>query len=1052
MKAKVFFLVVMLGWSTSILAQDTLLDNFNTVRGWKPITSDGVSMSIGSAQGYTGRSMVIHFQFHGGSGYAIAEKAFPIELPDNYEFTFYYKGDTPVNNFELKLLDSLGNVFWIKQLNIHYPGVWTRKTITKDEISFAWGPSGGGIIRRIDSIQFVVSAGIGGKGTIYIDDFRLQKLIPNSVSLPAPIASASSYKVGHDPAAAIDGEGSTSWQSLGKTNTEWFEVDRQQVRDLGGLTVKWEGKSFATHYIIDLSDDGERWAKGYEVLNGNGGTDYIYLHHAEARYVKLDLLKSNDGNNYSMSSLVIHRARFGSSLNAFYDSIVQDTPTGYYPKYFTNKQSYWTLIGANGDSRKGLMNEEGQIEVGRMSFSIEPFLYLGDSLLTWHSFHKLQSLAKDYLPIPSVTWTRSGVRLRITGFAEGKAEHSVLMARYIIENTGKERMNGKFFVAIRPFQVNPPWQFLNNPGGVSEISDVSYKRGMVSVDNKRVISLTQPQAFGATTFDSGDITEYLLNGIVPRAGSVHDHFRHASGALEYGVDLAPGEKAEIDLAMPFYKTPPDYTPNMSRANSFVHRKQISTEKYWNSKVSKVDIELPGSAQDIINTIKSNLAYILINRHGPAIQPGARSYDRSWIRDGALMSAALLRFGLQKGVRDFIDWYTRYIYPNGKVPCVVDSRGADPVPENDSPGEYIYAVMQYFRFTHDTTWLRDKLPAVEKVVHYIQLLRAQEMTEKYRDGYAEQQACFGLVPASISHEGYSNHPEHSYWDDFFVLLGLKDATDIAKVLHETKLEKEFATERDDFRKSLYVSLRLAMKNKEIDYIPGCVELGDFDPTSTTIAVDPCGELENLPEPQLRNTFAKYYDYFHRRRENSVPWEAYTPYETRIIGTFVQLGEKRKANELMDYFMHDRRPQAWNEWAEVVWKNPDAPKFIGDMPHTWVGSDFIRSVRAMFAYERESDTTLVVGAGIPTAWISDTNKVVVKGMPTYYGTLGYTVVTHEGIVEYSLSGGIDLSQAHVLVESPCNKPVRSAKVNGIPVPVRDGNSVQIEELPAKVEFEY
>ena len=138
--------------------------------------------------------------------------------------------------------------------------------------------------------------------------------------------------------------------------------------------------------------------------------------------------------------------------------------------------------------------------------------------------------------------------------------------------------------------------------------------------------------------------------------------------------------------------------------------------------------------------------------------------------------------------------------------------------------------------------------------------------------------------------------------------------------------------------------------------------------------------------------------------------------------------------------------------MVWKDPATPKFIGDMPHTWVGSDFIRSVRAMFAYERESDTTLVVGAGIPTAWISDTNKVVVKGMPTYYGTLGYTVVTHKGIVEYSLSRGIDLSQAHILVESPRNKPVRSAKVNGIPVPVRDGNSVQIEKLPAKVEFEY
>jgi len=58
---------------------------------------------------------------------------------------------------------------------------------------------------------------------------------------------------------------------------------------------------------------------------------------------------------------------------------------------------------------------------------------------------------------------------------------------------------------------------------------------------------------------------------------------------------------------------------------------------------------------------------------------------------------------------------------------------------------------------------------------------------------------------------------------------------------------------DFRKCLYDSMRLAMAGKGIDYIPGCVELGDFDSTSTTIALFPCDELEGAPEPALRNTF-------------------------------------------------------------------------------------------------------------------------------------------------------------------------------------------------------
>jgi hypothetical protein len=38
-----------------------------------------------------------------------------------------------------------------------------------------------------------------------------------------------------------------------------------------------------------------------------------------------------------------------------------------------------------------------------------------------------------------------------------------------------------------------------------------------------------------------------------------------------------------------------------------------------------------------------------------------------------------------------------------------------------------------------------------------------------------------VTESISHEGYSDKAMHSYWDNFFVLKGFKDAAAIASVL-------------------------------------------------------------------------------------------------------------------------------------------------------------------------------------------------------------------------------------------------------------------------------
>ena len=52
--------------------------------------------------------------------------------------------------------------------------------------------------------------------------------------------------------------------------------------------------------------------------------------------------------------------------------------------------------------------------------------------------------------------------------------------------------------------------------------------------------------------------------------------------------------------------------------------------------------------------------------------------------------------------------------------------------------------------------------------------------------------YGMVPESISHEGYSAKPMHSYWDTFFILRGLKDAAFLASELQ--KPEAASSTQR------------------------------------------------------------------------------------------------------------------------------------------------------------------------------------------------------------------------------------------------------------------
>ncbi len=154
-------------------------------------------------------------------------------------------------------------------------------------------------------------------------------------------------------------------------------------------------------------------------------------------------------------------------------------------------------------------------------------------------------------------------------------------------------------------------------------------------------------------------------------------------------------------------------------------------------------------------------------------------------------------GIKKEVKGFLDWYSKFQYPSGKIPCVVDKRGAEPTSENDSHGEFIYAILQYFIFTHDTTFLKDKYENVKKAVDYIEYLTNQRKTKQYQK--KDSLAFYGLMPESISHEGYSAHPMHSYWDDFFTMRGLKDAVTIAHILQKKEDEKRFTKIRDEFNK-------------------------------------------------------------------------------------------------------------------------------------------------------------------------------------------------------------------------------------------------------------
>jgi hypothetical protein len=105
-----------------------------------------------------------------------------------------------------------------------------------------------------------------------------------------------------------------------------------------------------------------------------------------------------------------------------------------------------------------------------------------------------------------------------------------------------------------------------------------------------------------------------------------------------------------------------------------------------------------------------------------------------------------------------------------------------------------------------------------------------------------------VTESISHEGYSAKPVHSYWDDFFALKGLQDAEYLGA--------EDPSSSRLRMTEDLATSIRRTIDKHQLDYVPASVELADFDPTSTSIGISPLGLLALFPEKELRRTYEKY----------------------------------------------------------------------------------------------------------------------------------------------------------------------------------------------------
>jgi hypothetical protein len=1046
---------LMLALPLTARAADPILLDSGDPSAWIAVASPSATARLVPGDG----RFALDFDLGRGRSHAIARRPLSVDLPSDYMVVFEVESDAEPNTIEIKFISG-ENVWWRRLPDVDLAREWAGgKTlrVSKPRIAFAWGPAGGGMPAHLDSIEIAVVAGKGGKGKIWIDEIRLEPRDPAAGAKPPSVTTSSNAT---DAAKLLDGDAATAWRSAEGDAT--VTLDFHEPVEQGGLIVEHAEPGFSEAYVVEASLDGAKWDEVRRFAHSNGGVDHVYLPDVWSRYLRLRF-ELPARRHAAIGEIRVQPFEYSATTNGFFSAIARLAPVGSYPRYFSNEQSYWTVVGAPGDNDEALVNEEGSVEVAAGSFSIEPFLWQ-DGLLTWKDAGTTVSLEDGELPMPTVVRRHGDLTLSITAFAGGEPGASTLYLRYRLA-TRAAASRAKLFLAIRPFQVLPPWQALGRTGGSTPIRRIARFGRAVMIDDRHVVTLTGSAQFGAATFEEGDISEFLRRGELPAAASVTDELGYASGALAWEVDARPNAPVDVWLAVPWSK-------NSATDGKGLPKLLESVRDDWRARVARVPIELPDVAGDWVASLRSNLAYVLINRDGDAIQPGSRTYERSWIRDGAMTSGALLELGLDAEVKGFLRWFAGYVGEDGYVPCCVDARGADPVPENDSFGEFIWAVAETWRFTRDEAFVREMWPKVSAVAAHMSRLRASRMTPEYQA--EDRRAFYGLLPESISHEGYSARPVHSYWDQAFALRGYADAAMLAGVVGDKDAASSLAAERDAFAKDLAESIRRTTEAHKLEVVPASVELGDFDPTSTAVSFL-LGTDGVYPADALLRSFDKYMGDLRGRRGLETPGVGYTAYELRNATALVLIGRKQEAIELLSTLVADQRPAEWNQWPEISWLSHTEPRFVGDIPHTWIGSTFVHAVRTLLVAERDSagdgtgaaarDPFLLVGAGVPLAWLTGDSVVRARSLPTWFGPVSLemradpgdlpsarraSVKVEDGSAEGS-SRRFESPDGGIHIAAPFGAEAASASVNGEAAAL-EGGVVRVTRLPATVVFQY
>ncbi len=499
-------------------------------------------------------------------------------------------------------------------------------------------------------------------------------------------------------------------------------------------------------------------------------------------------------------------------------------------------------------------------------------------------------------------------------------------------------------ICIRPY----------NPEGVSFIKNIGRLDGVEGwmVNKKEEVHLDhKPFRYVFANYASGDLCANMAQEQGPVSVSCNTGM--ATSAALYS--LVPGQRERVTVRVPL-------SPSAAGASG-----------NWGKHVQRsCSLKVPDPKFEFL----FNVAVKTMILHSPGdIYPGPFTYKRFWFRDAAFILQAMMAAGLSRHMEEIMDRFPARQTPLGYF---VSQEG-----EWDSNGQAIW-IMKRFRDTINRDIKKEWMASIYRGAQWIERKRRTSDNDPLHTG---------LLPAGFSAEHFGPS-DFYYWDNFWAVAGLRDASALASTHDDPKLAEDFKREADGLLNAIEDSVASLQNRLRCPGIPASPSRRmDAGAIGCLVASYPLQIYDARDERILQTTkflMDKYFlqgAFYHEISHSGI-----NIYLTLHIAQVLLRAANPRFFNIVKSVADLATPTG--QWPEAIHPRTRGG-CMGDGQHVWASAEWVMMLRNMFVREEQAERMLVLCSGIPKEWIKPKENLFLGPTRTLYGEISVTIKVEECI---------------------------------------------------------